>query len=407
LARALESGLHDAAQVAEANQTAQDQRRSSVQQLTPPPSDGTVAQAGAEMTQASQEMNTAYLGYQRTMMETRRRAVDATGATDRARLQQIHDNIETITRVGAVVDTAFGAINDAPAMVANVTETVESTGARLAAMANTRQARGMQRQTHNPTYMTVDEHGNMIVRNLQTGTDRDAVTGETTDSPHSDLSLPTSVSSTLRTIATFAYAGEVQRLNVHLEEIRRVCNSIQRVMDMTATLEAVQHFQDKLNDFALKANTFQTRLAARRQQYFEFGVQLDRFAASDAGSRGAGRAPGAGRERYATIMTVTSQIREVLSNGHGARDAFDSPQALASWAHGIEDDRAAQPPEPNMGAQRLSMPDSEWAPIDRMHGQVATFHSNTAGLDRIFAGVEAAASSLMQGVSQGGGTGEY
>jgi hypothetical protein len=137
----------------------------------------------------------------------------------------------------------------------------------------------------------------------------------------------------------------------------------------------------------------------------DFGVGLDRFARRDTDSRQAGQAPADGKERYTTIMTVASQIREVMALSRTVKDGFDKPRQFMSWAQGINAVREKYPPHNDI--QHLSVPEPEWQALERMYGQVSVFNNKIAQIDLIFGPVETAASDSIKMLHQGGDNGDY
>jgi hypothetical protein len=406
MAAALTKGLSDAQAVGERAQLAQDAGSGGA--LPIPAVTESVAGISAAATQAAHEMNTAYLGFQRNALADRAAATNNEGKSDRDRLQQINEVKTFVRNVGKTVDVTMSVVSGAPAAISNATTTVERAGATVNAARNRRLINQGKAPRHNPTYVTVNEKGEMIVRNVQTSMDRPIEGGDQTASPEGGgISLPTSVSDVLGTIADFAYAGEIRELNMRLESVKARCDAISGAAELVTIRERAQNFQDKLNAFALKCNELQKAIQQRRQDYLEFGVQLDNFARKDAESRAAGQAPGQGQERFATIMTVVSQVREVLSIGDGARAGFDSPGSIETWAQALYETRRKSPPRSDIEPFRL--PDSEWAPLESMYGNAKTFHSNVEQLVKMFASVETKARELIGGLHQGsaGAGGQY
>jgi hypothetical protein len=406
MATALTSGLQEAQTVGERAQLAHDAGKAET--LDIPVVDDTLADMSAQTTQAAREMNTAYLRFQQNLFSDEIAAIDSEGAADRTRMQEIQAVKAFVRNVGKTVDLSMAVVSGAPSVIANATQTVQRAGATVNAMRNRRAILKGQAPRHNPTYVTVNDKGDMIVRNVQTGMDRPIEGGEQTESPAGGgISLPASVSDILGSIADFAYSDEVEAINRRLETIKSRCDAVKAAAAFTETKERAQNFQDKLNAFALKCTALQRRMAQRRQAYLEFGVQLDNFARRDRASRAAGQAPKGGEERFATILTVVSQIREVLAIGEGAVGGFDSPDAIERWGWGLNERRTKSPP--NNELEYLKLPDSEWKPIEKMWGQVKTFKFNVGQLSKLFGPVENQAKTLIGALHQGAGGshGEY
>jgi hypothetical protein len=270
-------------------------------------------------------------------------------------------------------------------------------------MRNQAQARAGQRQTHNPTYVTVDEHGNMVIRNMQTGQDTDVGTGAKTDIPQTDLKLPTNVSTTLETIAKFAYASELKQINQHLEQIKAKCDALSDVKEFLDAKAASSGLQDAVTAFGLAADRYQKALEQRRQAYLQFGVDLDRYAQSQGKKDG----PKKGHEKFATIMTVVGGVRETLATAKADREGFDSSGALVSWFEGISDAREQTPPKGTLtrGVEKFNVPQSEIEPVKTMVTNVGKFGANMKAVIDVFDPVEQQAATTMGALHQGAGGG--
>ncbi len=379
--------------------------------LQVPAIDGTVADAGAQTTLAAHEMRTDYLGFQRHLLAVQKDATFHEGDKDTARLAQINENKEFVRNVGTTIDTAMRVIDEAPAAISTATTKVNRFGATLGAAANKRQIMKGGRPTHNPTYLAIDAHGNQVVRNVQTGMDRtmEKKPGEAyvhTPTPEAEgPTIPTSVSEVFGKIVDFAYAGEVKQINFHLETIKTRCAIIQSVSDALETTQLIEKFQNSLNHFALKCAELQKRIEARRQQYLEFGVQLDNFARTDHGSKKAGLAPSKGGERYASIMTMVSTVREVMSLGQATKEGFESTPQLSRWALDIIDRRERTDDE-RSDISFMQMPNDELQRINNMHEQVHLFEQSYDREKSLLAPVDAEAQVVFAAVSQGTGGSE-
>ena len=405
LVNQLLKGIGDMSQVAVRMQIAGD--NGLAQPLHAPVVDGTLEQATSETTQAGHELGGAHLGFQKHLLDVEKDSTNHEGDKDSARLAQINENKEFVRNVGKTIDTSMAVIDGAPAAVATATTGMNKFGATLGAAANKKQIMNGMRTTHNPTYIAMDAHGNQVVRNVQTGMDRtmESKPGAPyvhTPTPESEgVTVPTNVSDVFGKIVDFAYAGEVKKINFHLETIKTRCAIIQSVSAANETKIQIQVFQDALNNFALKCAELQKRMEARRQQYLEFGVQLDNFARGDQGSKKAGLAPGKGGERYASIMTMVSTVREVLSVGRGAKASFDSTSELKVWARGIYD-RRERTDDGRSDLSFMQMPGDELQRLVDMHEQVRTFEESYDRENSRLSAVDAAAQQALGTLGQGG-----
>ena len=280
MASALTQGLKDAEAIGERAQFAHAGGKGET--LDVPAPDESLTALSNQTTQAAREMNTAWLGFQQNALADRETATNAEGDADRKRMGEINEVKAFVRSVGKTVDVTMSVVSGAPSAVATATSVIHRGEATLNAHRNKKQIMSGERPTHNPTYVTVNEKGDMIVRNVQTGMDRPIEGGEQTATPEVPFALPTSVSDLLGTIADFAYASEVKEINMRLEAIKSRCAAIEGVSELLKIRERAQHFQDKLNAFALSCAELQNRMAQRRQTYLNFGIQLDNFARKDA-----------------------------------------------------------------------------------------------------------------------------
>lgn len=408
LVQQLSKGVDDAGQVAARMQLAHD--KGTAPALTLPAIDGSLTEAGIATTAAARQMNTAYLGFQQHLLEVEKDTTNHEGDKDSARLAQINENKAFVRNVGKTIDVAMSVIDGAPGAISTATTKMNQVGAKYGAMANKRQIMNGMRQTHNPTYIALDAQGNQVVRNLQTGTDRAMTTkaGEpyaTTPTPEPEgATLPTSVSDVMGKIVDFAYASEVKKINFHLETIKTHCGMIQAAGDAAKTRQQIQTFQDSLNTFAERCAFLQKRMEARRDQYLEFGVALDNFARTDQGAQKAGLSPTKGGERYASIMTMVSTIREMLSLGRGAAQSFESTRELTAWAHGIYV-RREDTSDGRSDIGFTELPTAELQSLVDMWTQVKHFEDSYSAQSSTFKGVDEAAQKALDPLSQGGGRG--
>lgn len=370
-----------------------------------PQVDPTVVQASTELTLAAEDMHAAWLDFQRDVLSERAAETEAEGQEAREKRQEIEQVKEFVRNVGKTIDLTMTTVKSAPTHAATASNAIRRAEATVGAMRNRRQIMAGQRPTHRPTYLTTGEDGELVVRNVQTGMDRPAGGGETTPSPSPSFSLPTSVESILGGIADFAYADEIREINVALEQIKSRVDAIQGVQEFLAIRNRAVDFQNKLNYFAAKSKHLQDRMAQRRQDYLEFGLQLDRFARRDVETRRAGQAPERNAERYATIMTLVPQVREVLVAGRGARGAFDKPDEIRQWFHDLERRRGKRPPRTDLRSFRLTSEELET--IQHIYSQVRLFHSNVDSVEDMYGPVDTEASKLIESLHQGGGSGEY
>lgn len=422
MAAAITTGLQEAAALGERAQLAHD--AGTGETLDVPAVDTSLTSASNEATLAAQQLNAGYILFQQSLLAERRASFFAEGETDRTRLAEIERVKGTVRNIGATVDFSMAVVSGAPGAIANAQQVIAHGEAQLGAYRNRAAISRGQTPRHNPTYLAVGEQGEMVIRNLQTGTERTPEQSSAEGSPvsgapslglggvndligttGSSFSLPTSVSDLLGTMTDFIYAGEVEQINRRLAQVQSLCDGVQGAAELAVIRQRAEELQTRLNNFALKCTELQRRMSQRRQTYLEFGIQLDNFARRDAEARQAGVAPGRNEERFATIMVATSQIREVLAVGNGIINGFDSPTDFRVWAQSVESRRNADPPRNDI--RTLSTPETEWEPLNLIYGYVTRTNYNIDQVKAIFDGVETAAREMLGRLHQGGGAPDY
>jgi hypothetical protein len=393
---ALIKGIGDAQQIGLMAQQAFDKGEKGSEMLPTPPVDNTVNEASKEAIVATQEMNAAYLGFQTTLLAERKKTINAEGDADRSRLDQINEIKQTVAGIGKTIDLTMSVVQGAPGAIASASDKVSRVGAQYGAMRNRRAVLNGKKQVHNPTYLTVDDDGNTVVRNMQTnidtGVDDD---GKVTKkaSPDPEITLPTSIGGALETITDFAYYFEVRDINRRLEQIKNRCDAVDNASELVTIKQKVETFQTALNHFAQKCNALQKRIAQRRQDYLEFGVALDRFAQNSKVAKTKGIGTEKGGERYATILTLTGQIREIMSLGEGVKDSMDSPRQLYDWVNQVIENRNIMP--------KINMTADEGQPMVDMYDSVNGFNRDVNNFSRFFGDLDTATAGMFAALHQG------
>lgn len=382
LAGALTLGLQDAEDVMKRYRARYEEGdRLTTEQLEAPEGDASVSQAADEMTGASRSLDAAYLGFQTTVLSGKIGTIKSEYATDQARLAEIEEVKAFVRNVGKTVDLTMTVVRGAPTVAGNVTQAARGARAWVNGARNKRAIIAGNRPRFNPTYVTADADGNMVVRNMQTGVDTNAATGAKAPAPQLDLSLPSSVSDILGKITDFVYHDEVERINLRLEQMKIRVNGVQAVIDATLFEQRILQYQNALNAFATKAAALQARLEERRKAYREFGVQLDRFAQVERDTRVAGQGVARGAERYATIMTMVAGVQEMLAIGAKSRAA--APSDLVPWWQTVTTRRFSTPTPGELQTAR------------QMVQQLNTYRARVSAADEAFADVARTAQSMM------------
>lgn len=421
LVTAIVAGLADAKAVAQKYRDAVEgsDSRGGPETLKVPEQDDTVEEQASEVTLSVKELNNAYLGFRLAMTGQEIEKIEEEGAADRKRMAEIEAVKQAFKQIGGAIDTTMSVVSGAPAAVANVTNTMRKTEAQVNAYRNKRAIMKGGKPGHNPTYVTTDEQGNMMIANAQTGMQRPIQGGDSTEIPKSGFQLPTSVENIMGNITEFIYAKEVREIQIRLQGIANRVAAIENWKKGAQITQAIEKFQLALAEFAKRCNDLQQRIAARRNAYLDFGVQLDKFARANKELTREGLGTGKGQERYTTIMTVAGAIRETLALGRNATGALKDPQEFAAWAQAARDRRQsssayshrsgpfASPPFWNVPSYDLTP--GELKAIESIFGQTTRYEGTIAMVTELFGPVDAAAAELFsdQRVSPGGGTGTY
>ncbi len=400
MAASLIAGLEDARSVAgRAREAFTAGATGSTRALNVPAPDTSVSVLLGQVNLAQQEMGTAHMHFQLNRLETERMNVNNEGIAARARQTEI-EGIKTFLRqVGSTIDTTASVISGAPAVMNRATDVLRAGEAHINSARNRREILAGGRGSHNPTYMTSNEDGDLVVRNTMTGMDTPAAGGAATAAPAAGLpSLPTSVSDLLGTIADFAYSAELRRLTETLNAIAGRCEAIAGVEHLVTLAHRARTYMDKVLAFSRKCAELHVRMVARRQAYLDLGVELDNYARGDRESRRRGEAPGAGEERYATIMMATSAVREVLAVGRTSLDNMPmTPEAMQAWFRHMHGERTASPPRTDM--HTFEMGQNETEKITDVFDSLELQRTNVRTVQTVFAGVEATANTVMTAVS--------
>ncbi len=122
-----------------------------------------------------------------------------------------------------------------------------------------------------------------------------------------------------------------------------------------------------------------------------------------------GQAPAQGQERYSMIMTVISQIREMLTLGRGAIRGFDNPPAFRTFVRQIREHREAEPPGVNyeIHLQNMHLTPSEVDGFESIFSQICGLNARFQVVNNLLGPLETQAEGVMRSLSPGGGRGEY
>ncbi|MFT4936997.1 MAG: hypothetical protein ACI88A_000006 [Paraglaciecola sp.] len=262
LASALLQGLDEAAIVAGRART---NFTSGGPKIDVPEPDASVGALATEVNVAAKQMGVAYLGFQQNLMSERKKLTHADGDTARERMTEIEDVKAFLGNVGKTVDISYSVVSGAPSVMNKASSYVRHGEASLNAARNRKQILAGGRPSHNPTYLATDEQGEMVVRNVQTGTDRNLMTGNSSDmvDPFANVQLPTSAESLLTIIADFVYSEEVKQLTRTLAAVGARELAIQGVIDGIGLKQKAAAFSVAMLDFSVKCADMHRRIVAR------------------------------------------------------------------------------------------------------------------------------------------------
>jgi hypothetical protein len=222
-----------------------------------------------------------------------------------------------------------------------------------------------------------------------------------------DVGIPTSIEGVAGSIVDFIYYDEVRKLKRTLDMVKARCDAISGAAAAMEIRRKAEDFEAKVDAFALKSVQLQSRVIARQLAYLRLGEQLDAAARTDPDLKRAGTALPKGKERFATVLLVASQIRELLAIAEGARQGFDSPEEFRGWALNLDQERRT----PSTFGELV---DNWWGGLSKEErlslglvlGQLQGFHHNVDVIHKVLDPVDQAADQLIKALSGGQG-GKY
>jgi len=419
-AAALQSGIADATKVASRyRDVLAGSDAKGPETLDVPQPDNSVAQASGQLSGAMADLNNAYLKFQVIGAKQEAAAIHEEGAADRERLAQINEVKKFVREVGGAVDEGMSLVAEIPEKIVNVTQSMRKAEAQFNGLRNRKAIMNGEKPRFNPVYTTWDEGKEMIV-NTQTGKAKSARDPKAEESEAPSGGFPhLSAESILGGAVDFVYASEVKEINRRLEAIHMREAAVQAWAEHAEFTAAANEFRNKMNEFFRKCAELQERVAARRNQYLSFGLQLDKFARSDKELQHQGLGTAHSHERYTTIMTAVSSVREMMALGREASSDVPTAREEWEWRQRSKDRRGASAgysryPSPGMTGKSWKIPSfnltqGELDASMSMSDQMARFQHVRKALTEMFGPVDAAASGMMSDprLSPGGGSGKY
>ncbi len=355
LIAALEEGLTDAKAVAVDTEVAD---------ITAPESDETVSAMAENTERKRQQMETAWLGFKRSLVLKERDDVLNSITDDQTRLTEIRQIIQTMKNIGKTVDLSLSVMKGMQA-VGNAGATLDDAG-----------------NWSNNTGTAMQGLGNTVA------------TG---------VGIPTSAEGVVGGIAELVYSDEIKKINRTISIAKGKAVALSALASQLDLQQDIETFENAVEEFEAAAQNEARALNARRIEYLRLGQMLDREARGDRDNRRAGLAPGRGEERYAAIMLLTATIREVLAIGKANTEGFKSPDALYQELNEIKNVREAR--VKSYGS--FSLTDAELEAFNHVYGQTLRYHNTYTMLAEMFGGIESSASELMMQLNPGTAQGNH
>ena len=333
--------------------------------VSPPKAAEQVTEAAKALTQAQKEMATAWMGVQQNLMMDHAAELKKKGEADENRLKEIQEVIAFAKNVGATIDVSMAVMSGGKAMVEG------GGGSEL-----------------KPSELMDLEASEKPDLKDKSGLEGAKKAGEAV-SKTMGIEIPTSASGLLETAAKIYYSFELEEIRKRLKELNAQVDAHKEAAEQIGLAKRVREFEDKVAGFQLKAEALQKAQLDRQMAYLQLGEQFD--AASRKDPKAALAAPDSNHERFATVMTVTAAVREVLAMADGAKAGFGADSATRK----VELWQIIQNRSP------WKWPDDEDKSLGKMVGQQATFEANVDELKRMLGPIDEAAGKMMTALSAG------
>jgi hypothetical protein len=315
--------------------------------LDVPEADRQVASSVEATTMAASKMRTAWLGFQQTLAQKNIEKFKKAGEADEKRLKEINEVIEFCSNVGKTIDLAL---------------TVLEGGGKLMAASSGAEAQ-----------KAATDVGKSVAKGV-------------------GIDIPSDAAGLLKGIAKLAYLKEIEKIETKLAVLKTGIEAHKAAADELGVTQKISAFEVAVADYKRESQEMNKRLIARQLAYVKLGEQLDEAARKDPTAVAKGIAPGKGKERFATIMLMTSAAREVLAMGNGAKAGFSDPGSLRSQISRFE---------VIQDSPSGKVPASELDPLISIYKQTAAFHSNVNELTNTLGPIDQQAAAMMQALSGG------
>jgi hypothetical protein len=325
-----------------------------------------VAGAAQRSTQAQKEMQAAWRATQEFLIMDHVAELKKKGETDEKRLAKITEIIGVARQVGGVVDLSMGVMSGGVKMIEG-TATGKLTPSQLGDLA----------AEEDPTFKD---------KGAKEGAKK--VGGAITKAM--GIEIPTSVGGLLETGAKIWFWSELEEIRKRLATLNTQIShheSVAKDIGLKAKFDA---FAATVTNFQLANEELQKHMFDRQRAYLQLGQKLDEAAAKAPGAKAAGR--GKGKERFATVMTLVSAVREVLAVGTAAQGSLKPAAQLREELSAIAEHRDY----PLKG-----LPRGEFEPLKQMLDQTESFDTIIENLTADLGPIDAKAGQLMATITGG------
>lgn len=302
------------------------QRRGFYGGLSVPEADSQVSSAAVEQNLAAEEMRNKWLGYKQALLRGRAKTLAGMWSKEETKLKDIMEVIDTWAKIGKTVDVAIAVIGGAKKMAV-----AETTG----------------------------EGAKEIGKGVAEG-----------------VGIPTSVEGLFRGGVKILYQEEIDKIETTLKLLSNAISAHNKEAERLHVKEQLASFETAFKRYKKASSDLAKSLVARQAAYLKLGEQLDVAAAG----RKAGK--GKGKERFATVMLVTSAVREVLAMANGAKAGFDSPKQFWDWYTKVA-------------------PEADRASVRNVFHQLRMFTTVVGNLNRVYGPVEREAGTMMKKLTAG------
>lgn len=361
MADALVKSLGEAQQLGERVQV-----KKGVTAVSPPEAAAQVTVAAKELTQAQKEMQTAWGAVLKKMMMDHAAELKKRGEDDEKELARITEMIAFAKKIGTTIDVSMAVMSGGATMI-------EGGG-------------GGAPKPSEMMDLLAEESPNVMDKSGIGGAKKAG--GAIAEAM--GIEIPTSVGGALETAAKIYYMGELEEIRKRLAELNIQIAAYQKEAEAIGLKKDIETFQRAVENFKLKSEVLQKAMHDRTMAYLALGEQLDAEARKDPKAKAG--APGAGEERFATVMTTTAAVREVLAMTEGAKAGFAIDAAsLKSRLFEILNHRAG------LGG----LPEGEDLPLGKMLQEQKDFEANAETLKKDLGPIEEQAAKMMTGLGAG------